>query len=243
SNAFGQNSLNANERGIYTAINAAVHPKINLSGYIDIFTFPWLKYRVDVPTHGHEFGIMLGWQAARNMMISMRFYQKNATGNESAEPNQKIHKLVNNLTRSYRLGMEWLPGNGMLLKTRIEIKEAGESTATRPVGVLVYQEAQLKVLKWLENITLRFAVFDIADYASRIYVYEPEVLYGYSVPAYQGRGMRTCMVLKFAITRKVDFWARGGITWYTDRDEVGSGLDMTRGNVRGELTGQVLIKL
>ena len=37
SNAFGQNSLNANERGIYMAINAAVHPKVNLSGYCDLF--------------------------------------------------------------------------------------------------------------------------------------------------------------------------------------------------------------
>lgn len=243
SNAFGQNSLNVNERGIYVAANAAVHPKVNLSGYIDFFTFPWLKYRVDAATRGQEFGIMLGWQASGNVLLNIRFYQKNIRGNETAEPNQIIHKLNDNLTRSYRLNIEWLPKNGILLKTRIEMKEAGEKTAERPFGYLVYQEAQIKLIKWVQGITLRFALFDVPDYTSRIYVYEPEVLYGYSVPAYQGKGMRTCLVMKFGIFRKIDFWLRGGITWYTDRNEVGTGLDLTQGNVRGELTGQLLVKL
>ncbi|MCX6267978.1 MAG: helix-hairpin-helix domain-containing protein [Bacteroidetes bacterium] len=184
SNAFGQNSMNANERGIYTAISAAIHPKVNLSGYIDFFSFPWLKYRVDAPTHGQEFGMILGWQSSRNVLFNIRFYQKNTRSNIASEPNQILHTLGDFLTRSYRVGFEWLPGNGILLKTRIEVKEAGESSANRPYGYFVYQEAQIKVCKRLENITLRFALFDIPDYTSRIYVYEPEVLYGYSVPAW-----------------------------------------------------------
>ena len=243
SNAFGQNSQNANERGIYATISAAVHSRLNLSGYIDFFTFPWLKYRVDAPTHGQEFGMMLGWQASGKVQINMKFYQKNATGNRTAETNEILHKLCDNFTRSYRLGIEWLPVSGVLLKTRIEGKAAGESATTNPFGYLVYQEAQIRLFKRLENITLRFALFDIPGYASRIYVYEPEVLYGYSVPAYQGKGMRSCLVLKFGMAGRIDLWVRGGITYYTDRNQVGSGLDMTDGNVRGELTGQLLIRL
>ena len=243
SNAFGQNSLNANERGIYAAINAAIHPGISLSGYLDLFTFPWLKYRVDAPTRGQEFGIILGWQASRSVLVNLRFYQKNTRSNAASETNQVIHLLCNYLTRSYRIGIEWLPANGLLLKTRIEVKESGETDSKRPFGYLLYQDMQIKTLKWLESITLRFAIFDISDYASRIYVYEPEVLYGYSVPAYQGKGMRTCMVLKIGIARWIDLWVRGGLTYYTDRQEVGTGLDLTKGNVRGELTGQFLIRL
>ena len=208
-----------------------------------MFTFPWLKYRVDEPTHGQEFGMMLGWQASKNVQINFRFYQKNTRSNATAEPHQIIHKMCDNLTRNYRIGVEWFPVNGILLKTRIEVKEAGETATERPFGYLIYQEAQIKAFKWLETVTLRFALFDISDYAARIYVYEPEVLYGYSVPAYQGKGMRTCLVLKFGIARRVDLWLRGGITCYTDRQAVGTGLDLTNGNVRGELTGQLLIRL
>jgi hypothetical protein len=243
SNAFGQNSNNANERGIYAAINAAVHPKVTVSGYMDFFTFPWIKYRVDAPTIGQEFGMLLGWQASGNVKITLRFYQKNLRGNEATDPGQNIHELCDNLTRSYRLGIEWLPVNGIMFRTRIEIKESGESTRNRPLGYLLYQEAQFKLFKWLETTTLRFALFDVPHYTSRIYVYEPEVLFGYSVPAYQGRGLRTCLVMKFGITRKIDFWFRGGITYYSDRNEAGSGLDLTKGNLRGELTVQLLVRL
>ena len=242
-NAFGQNSQNANERGIYTAINAAVHPKLNLSGYLDLFIFPWLKYRVDAPSKGQEFGLMMDWKASAGVLLNLKFYQKNTQINTSSEQNQVVHKLCDYLSRSYRFGMEWIPGNGIYLKTRIEIKEAGESAMQRLYGYLLYQDVQLKVSTWLENITFRMAIFDIPDYAARIYVYEPEVLYGYSVPAYQGKGLRNCLVLKFGISRKFDVWLRGGLTYYTDRNEVGTGLDMTEGNVRGEVTGQLLIKL
>ncbi|MEI7499146.1 MAG: helix-hairpin-helix domain-containing protein [Bacteroidota bacterium] len=243
SNAFGQNSLNANEYGIYTAINAAIHPKFTLSGYLDLFKFPWLKYRVDSPTNGQEFGAMFSWQAARNVFIGVRFYQKNVKRNGPSEQDQIIEKLVDYITRSYRLSIEWLTESRLMLKTRVEVKETGLTDNQRSFGYLVYQEAQIKSLKWLENITLRFALFDIPDYTSRIYVYEPQVLYGYSVPAYQGKGIRGCMLLKFNIGRKIDFWLKGGITYYTDRNEVGTGLDITEGNIRGDFTGQMLIRL
>ena len=243
SNAFGQNSLNANERGIYVAVNAAVHPKINLSGYLDLFTFPWLKYRVDSPSHGVEFGASGTWQATKNVLIGIRYYQKNMQRNCPGNPDFPLHKLIDLNNKSYRFNIDWPLNSRLILKTRIEVKDARESAALRTYGFLVYQEAQLKTLKWLESVNLRFALFDIPAYASRIYVYEPEVLYGYSVPAYQGKGMRVCLVMKFGLARRMNLWLRGGITYYTDRNAVGTGLDLTEGNIRGELTGQVLIRL
>jgi hypothetical protein len=242
-NSFGQNSLNNNERGIYGTVTAAITPRITLAGYIDLFSFPWLKYRADTPTNGQEFGIMAYWQCSGNMKITLRFYQKNLRGNESGKPYQVIHRLSENLSGNYRLGLEWFPVKGLILRTRVEVKEAGGKQIKHLYGYLVFQEAQIKTPKRLEAVTLRVGLFDIPDYASRIYVYEPEVLYGYSVPAYQGRGVRTCLVMKFNITRKADIWLRGAITSYTDRNQTGTGPDQTQGSVRGELTGQIMIRL
>jgi hypothetical protein len=243
SNAFGQNSLNAGERGIYTAINAAVHPKLSIAGYIDLFTFPWLKYRVDFPTSGQEAGAMLTWQAGGNTVLGLRFYQKNTRINAGSEPDMILHKLVSHLSRSYRCTIEWTPAEQIFLKTRIEVKEVREPAAKETYGYFLCQDVKVKPGKWFENITFRFALFDIPVYEARIYTYEPDVLYGYSVPAYQGRGLRTCCVTKFRISRKLDSWLRGGLTYYTDRDEVGTGLDATESNIRAELTVQLLFRL
>ncbi len=243
SNAFGQNGLNANEQGIYVAINAALHPKLNLSGYADLFTFPWLKYRVDSPTHGQEFGTLLTWQAAKNVTIGLRFYQKNTRINGTTEPDVIMHKLSSHITRSYRCNIVWIPEEKLVFKTRIEVKEASEPSANCAVGYFICQDITFNYKKWLSTVTVRFALFDAPEYETRIYTYEPEVLYAYSVPACQGKGMRTCVVMKFSAGRKVDIWVRGGLTYYTDRNEVGSGLDLTEGNVRGELTGQLMLRL
>ncbi len=243
SNAFGQNSLNANEIGIYAAINAAIHPKVNLSGYCDLFRFPWLKYRVDIPVNGQEFGLMATWQAAGDVLISMRFYQKNGYINSPSLQDQFMHKLVNNHTRSFRFNIHWVATLRLILKTRIEIKEAGNQGNRSSAGYLIYQEAQVKPSGWLESLVMRFALFDIPAYESRIYAYEPEVLYGYSVPAYQGKGIRCNLLIKFGFGRRVDAWVKGGISYYTDRIVVGTGLDQTAGNLRSELGCQLRIRL
>jgi hypothetical protein len=108
---------------------------------------------------------------------------------------------------------------------------------------MVSQDIRVKWMHRVEMITFRYALFDIPGYDARIYSYEPEVLYGYSVPAYQGKGMRICLVVKMAPVAKVDIWIRGGLTRYTDRQVVGTGPDQTIGNTRAELTAQIMVRL
>ena len=54
SNAFSENSSILNENGFY--IGSRIYPfkKWDFSAYIDIFSFPWLKYRTSAPSRGSE---------------------------------------------------------------------------------------------------------------------------------------------------------------------------------------------
>ena len=240
-NAFGQNSSNANERGIYMAIQAVIHPKLCLSAYTDLFTFPWLKYRIDLPAGGQESGTMLTWQASRNVNAVFRFYQKNTRVNSVTDRSTIIHKLTDQVAWNYRLTIGWAPEEQLHLATRIEVKEVKTTTGKVTPGYFISQDASVNNKNWLSNVTCRFALFDIPTYDERIYTFEPEVQFGYSVPAFQGRGLRVCSVVKLRILKNSEFWLRGGLTWYADRNSVGTGPDMTEGNVRGELTGQVMV--
>ncbi|MCK9422589.1 MAG: helix-hairpin-helix domain-containing protein [Bacteroidales bacterium] len=243
SNAFGQNSLNANERGFYIAMNAVLHSRVTLSGYMDFFTFPWLRYRTDTPTRGQEYGFIIALQVAKNVLMNFRYYQKNIKRNQTADPDTVVHKLTDYFTKDYRFNIEWEPVQQVLLKSRIEFKETREGTGKKPMGFLLYQDARLKFRKWPLTVTMRYALFDIPDYDSRIYVYEPEVLYGYSVPSYEGKGMRFCMVLHTVIGHCFNVWLRGGWTYYNGRNSIGTGLDQIPGNNRYELTGQLMVRL
>jgi hypothetical protein len=185
---------------------------------------------------------MLGWQASREVMISLRFYQKTTQINTTLPSEVHLHNMNSFLTRSYRFGMAWPASAILVFKTSVEAKMAGPGGTQPLFGYLAYQDLQVKMMKWLETLSFRLAIFDIPSYESRIYVYEPQVLYGYSVPAYQGRGLRTCLVSKFRISRHMDVWLRGGVTYYTDRQTVGTGMDLTDGNIRSDLTAQVMVR-
>jgi hypothetical protein len=91
--------------------------------------------------------------------------------------------------------------------------------------------------------TLHYLLFDIPSYDTRIYVYEPDVLYGYSVPSFEGKGFRCSLMIRFPVGRKVDLWLKGGCTYYTDRQVIGSGPDQISGNARYDLTGQFMIRI
>ena len=175
--------------------------------------------------------------------MNFRYYQKNIRRNQADSPDPVVHKLTACFTKDYRFNLEWEPDNQLLLKSRIELKETGEGLGGKPMGFLIYQDARVKLTRWPLTVTMRYALFDIPDYDSRIYVYEPEVLYGYSVPAYEGKGMRFCLVLHTQIGRNFNIWVRGGLTYYEGRNSIGTGLDQTPGNSRFEFTGQLMVRL
>ena len=86
-------------------------------------------------------------------------------------------------------------------------------------------------------------IFDTDGYDSRFYVYEPAVLQDYAMACLEGKGMRFCTVIKTKPCNQVSFWLQGGITIFADRKVIGTGADLIQGNVKGEVTAQVQIKL
>ena len=243
SNAFGQNSLNANEQGIFLGINAALNARIILKGYLDLYKTPWLHYRADSPVTGAESGIMITWTPNHAVIFTTSFSRKNNQVNAPVFSGKAVHTLTENITRNYRLRLDLIPREPIRLTTRLDIKEHCSATNVSQYGYCLCQDIDFSTPAWFSNVKLRFAIFDIPDYESRIYVYEPEVLYGYSVPAYQGHGLRNCAVFTLKLSGNIKLNLRCGITWYSDRDQIGTGLDMTTGNTRYDLTGQLMVRL
>lgn len=240
--AFGQFSQNVNESGIFIALNSALDSKITLSAYADLFRAPWLRYRIDAPSSGEEFGLMANYLPVRSVTLKARFTGKISQLNSAKSDQDHVNKLNAVKAFSYRFNMVWMPKNGIVLVSGIDVKSYSHELQTKNIGFIVSEELQVKGGRFLETFTFKLSYFDVPGYDTRIYQYEPEVLYGYSVPAYEGDGGRVISVTKFSISRFLNIWLRAGITWYNDRQNIGNGPDMTAGNLRGEVTGQLMIK-
>ena len=92
------------------------------------------------------------------------------------------------------------------------------------------------------TFSLRYALFDCPSYDSRIYAYENEILYSYSIPAYYGTGSRLYAMTRITAGKHLDFWVRYAQTWYTDRTSIGSGLEQIQGNLKSEVKLQMRVK-
>ena len=65
------------------------------------------------------------------------------------------------------------------------------------------------------------------------------MLYGFSIPAYYSKGIRTYLTLKYSLSDKIDIWLRYAQTSYADKTEIGSGLALIDGNKKSlaEMSG------
>jgi hypothetical protein len=95
------------------------------------------------------------------------------------------------------------------------------------------------------------AIFETDDYDSRIYAYEPDLLYNFSLPAYFGSGIHYYINLQKDFSRlmgrrpnhfRLSGWLKWGQTFYPGSASIGSGLDEIPGNRKSEIKAQVLLQ-
>jgi hypothetical protein len=92
------------------------------------------------------------------------------------------------------------------------------------------------------TFSFRYALFDTDGFNARIYAYESDVLYSFSIPAYFYKGSRTYLTLQYDITRKIDVWFRIAQFYYSNRDYTGSGLSEVQGHTRTDFRVQMRLK-
>ena len=114
---------------------------------------------------------------------------------------------------------------------------------TNEHGYFLCQDIAYKPENKPFSLTFRYAIFDAKDYNARIYTYESDILYSFSVPALYGKGMRVYLLGKVKLFNALTLYARIGRTIYSDRDQIGSGLTLIEGNHKTDLKVEAIWKL
>jgi hypothetical protein len=241
SNALGQNGTNANETGILFAFTAGILPKLDLTGYVDLFRFPWLKYRTDDPSHGSEYQLQANYTCCGSVKMHLRFRARTKQLNAPADI-RLVHTLEEVKSLSLRYQADCQVSEVLLFRSRLDLIRNRNGGSVPAYGYLISQNLSLKLPKNHLAINFLYALFDTYSYNERIYVYENDLLYGYSVPAYYGKGIRCMILLSWSPSRLFEIWARYGQTWYSDRTIIGSGLDAIHGSTKSEVEIQVRLK-
>lgn len=240
---FAEGSSASNEKGLYLGTEMSPFAKIKISAYADFFTFSWLRYRLNsIYSNGVEYFAQIDFKPTRKMSMYVRYKRETKPENISSSIiDVPILYTQNRVTQNFRYYFAMQVNRNFNIKTRVDFSyyKKGDSLEQ---GFMIYQDLNYKFTKIPLSVNFRYALFD-APYNARMYAYENDVLYAFSVPGYFYKGFRTYFVVKYDITKKITFWAKIARTEYTDRNILSEGsLDEIQSNHKTEVKLQIRYK-
>ncbi len=236
--ALAESSNAVNEKGFYSGLSIKFNREWEFYTYADFFRFPWLKFRVDGPSSGYELFAQLNYTPGKLLKLSGRFRQQIKEEN-TEEPGVGLDLADK---RDLRLELIYKISDDFTVRNRAEAVRYQKGNLNPEFGFLSIQDIIYNPMGSKFSGNIRFAIFETAGFNTRIYTYENDVLYAYSVPAYQGKGTRFYFNCRYTISRKIDLWMRYALTSYEDQETIGSGGDLINGNKRSDIRLQLRLQ-
>ncbi len=237
---FSEGNKPYNESGLFIGFQVFPRKYWKIEAYFDAWKYPWLRYGVGGPSTGNEYVMQVTHYPNRTLDMYFRFkYETKEKNNTSID--YGIRPLDSYVSAKYRYHVNFTPSKKLKLKSRVEVAQYSFNEDPE-WGYMVYQDVQVKPEKIPLEFTGRIALFDTESYNTRIYAYEPDVLYAFSVPAYYSQGSRLALIVKYTATDNLTFWFRIANTFYNDKDVLGSGLDEIVGKNRTDVKLQLRYK-
>jgi len=128
------------------------------------------------------------------------------------------------------------------LIARAEAVVAATEGDTLGTGWLLFAESLVRSKRGRADCSARIGFFNTPHWNLRIYAYERDVLYGYSVPVLYGKGVRWYFNMHAELFRGVDLWLKFSRFKYLDREKTGEGLDQMPGPSSTELKAELRIR-
>ena len=233
-NVFTESTLPNNEKGFYTGISVRPWVAWRVDAYVDFYVFPWLKYLVDAPSFGKDYLLKIFYKPNKQLEIYIRYRTESKFKNFNPDdfnlspvltvPRQNIRTQINfkiNSTFTYR--------------NRVELVWFGNRPSDSQKGFLIFSDCIFKPMMKRYSGGIRLQYFETDDYNSRIYAYENDLLYSFSIPVFYDKGFRYYLNFNYGLTKNSTIWLRWSQTIYKDKSTIGSGLDEIAGNKKSEI--------
>jgi hypothetical protein len=236
--AFGENSRVENEKGLYIGIELKPVRKIKIATGMDVYYFPWLKYGVDKPSSGYDWLAHISYTLSHDISMNLKYKyktkEKNSTGNRPAVRtayNTVRYSIRSDISRNFEI-QAIVDGN--LYST-----EHGKKS----YGWTIAHDFSWNIVRPSIHMSFRYGYFHAPVYDNRIYLYEKDVLYAFSVPAYYGIGHRLYLNVRWNMLSGITCYLKTGFYIYTDgRETTGSGLEEVKGNILSNIRCMVRYK-
>jgi hypothetical protein len=240
-NAFTESTFPTNEKGLFAGITVRPHSSWRIDAYADMYRNPWLRFRVNAPAEGKDYMVQLNYKPNRQFEIYTRYKAESKFINYNPAQ-QTLSPVIAQPRKNWRTHFSYKLNPTFTLRSRAEMVWFDKKGAAEEQGFLVYTDILYKPIMKPLSANMRLQYFETDGYNSRLYAYENDVLYSFSIPVFYDKGYRYYINVNYDLTKKITCWVRWSQFIYSNRTEVGSGLDEIQGNRKSETRLQVLYK-
>lgn len=237
-NAFTESTFPTNEKGVYTGISIRPSNIWRIDAYADFYKFPWLKFQVDAPSTGADYLIQATYKPNKQLELYLRYRTETKYGNYNPFEST-LRPVVPRSRQNMRTQISYKVTPTFTMRQRVEIIWFDKRGPQASNGYLSYVDMIYKPMmkKYSGNIRLQY--FETDDYNSRLYAYENDVLYSFSIPVFYETGFRYYVNVNYDFSKKLSAWLRVAQTVSKGKTTVGSGLDEINGNRKTEVKLQL----
>lgn len=237
--AFSENTMPANESGLYLGIRLRPTATLSLNAYSDIYKFPWLKYRTNAPSSGRDYLVQLTYQPNKQVELYARYRNERKSINNTAG-NTIMNEVLPRLRQQFRIHFSCVLKPQLTWQNRMDVVWYDKGGDLEEEGFLFFTGLNYSPVKKL-SANSRILFFETSGFNSRIYAYENDVLYSFSTPFYNGSGLRYYVNLNYDVFKYFSLWLKMSRTVYQNSSSNGSGTGKIDGNKKSEIRLQAAL--
>lgn len=200
-------SAGDNVKGVFGNFTFEAARHFFISAGCDLHNHPWLKYRCSSPSAEISEEVRLKYLPSDRIILEAIYnYRQSMLNRDDINGIKKQVSFEGSLIKGL---VRYLPDKNLTLVTRLDFK------VTRPEsgrGMLLLQDISYRFGKIPFSIWFRYCIFKTDDWDSRLYTYENDLLFSFSIPALSGEGSRSYIMLAWRIMKFMDFRIKYGLT-------------------------------
>lgn len=193
-NGPGTGTKTTNEKGVLGNFSFEAAKHLFISGGCAIQSFPWLKYRCSAPSRGVRQEVKVQFLPSEKLTLDASYNYRLSMVDNAEQKGIPIQDEV--ITRSLKASSRYSVLDNLNLGIRIDYKIVDPSGSR---GILLFQEINYGFKRVPITLWARYCLFNTDDWAARIYTYENDLLYSFSIPALAGEGSRSYIMVRWKI--------------------------------------------
>jgi hypothetical protein len=206
-NGPGITSSSGSGRTVLGNFNFEAAKFLFISGGCAIREYPWLRYRVSSPSYDIRKEIRIRYSPSDKFLLESSYNYHLSTTDDDRE--NSVPGLKELSLRSFTTVIRYDLAENLTFGTRFYYRSASETSSK---SFAMVQDLNYLFRKIPLTLWIRFGLFNTDDWDTRIYIYENDLLYSYSIPALYGKGSKNYLMLSWRIQEKAEIRFKYGIT-------------------------------